>query len=79
MSKLTKDDVNRFALNNNVNLSEEELNFTYEFVLKNWKTILSNHGMFDISRYKNQYSEENFNKIQLLVKEYALKYRDFLK
>lgn len=78
MSKLTKEDVNNFAIKNNVNLSEEELDFTYDFVLKNWRTILSNHGMFDISKYKEKFSLENFNKIQVLLRQYTLKYRDYL-
>ena len=78
MSKLTRDDVNSFAIKNNVNLSDEELDFTYKFVLNNWKTILSNHGIFDLSKYKEKFSEENFNKIQLLIKQYMLRYRDYL-
>ena len=78
MSKLTKEDVNNFAIKNNVTFSEEELNFTYDFVNKNWKTILGNHGMFDMSRYKEKFSEENYNKMQILVKQYTFKYRDYL-
>ena len=78
MNKLTIDDVNKFALKNNINFSEDELNFSYNFVKNNWKTIISNHGMFNISKYKEKFSEENFNKLQVLIKQYSVKYRDYL-
>ncbi|MGM9834187.1 MAG: hypothetical protein ACI31M_00180 [Bacilli bacterium] len=78
MSKLTKEDVLKFAISNNVNLSESELDFTYQFVKKNWQTILSNHGNFDIDRYKGNFSEENFTKIKKLIKEYATKYSRYI-
>lgn len=78
MSKLDKETVNNFALKNNIELSPEELDFTYDFVKKNWKTILSNHGMFDLDKYKEKFSLENFSKVQKLLKESLLKYHDYL-
>ncbi len=78
MSKLDKETVNSFALKNNIQLNESELDFTYDFVKKNWKTILSNHGMFDLDKYKGKFSEENFPKVQKLLKESLLKYHDYL-
>lgn len=78
MNKLTIQDVKNFALKNNVNLSEEELNFTYEFVKKNWSTLLSNPNMFHFERYKDKFSEENYLKINQLIKEYLTRYKSFL-
>lgn len=78
MSKITKEDVNNFAKKNNVLLSEEELNFTYEFIKKNWQAILANPNMLNLERYKNNYSEENFIKIKKLVREYSIKYKNYL-
>lgn len=78
MSKLSKENVNSFALKNNIELSESELDFTYDFVKKNWKTILSNHGMFDLEKYREKFSQENFPKVQKLLKESLLKYHDYL-
>lgn len=78
MCRLTKDDVNAFALKNNVNLSEEELAFTYTFVKKNWKIMLSNPNSFNLERYKSHFSEENYQKINHLLKEYLTKYQSFL-
>lgn len=71
-------DVNNFAINKGIGLSNEELDFTYRFIKQNWKNILSNHGIFDIEKYKSNYSEENFIKIKKLLKEYTIKYATYL-
>lgn len=78
INNLTISDFNNFATSKEINLSEDELNFTFEFVKKNWKTVLQNHGLFDIEKFKNKYSEENFIKIKQLIKEYSIKYGHFL-
>ena len=78
MDKLTIDDVNNFAINNNVNLNEQELSFTYQFVKKNWETILANPNSLNLERYKNEFSDENFLKIKQLIKIYYQKYGHYL-
>lgn len=78
ISKMSKDDINNFAIKKNIILSDEELSFTYEFIKKNWNQILSNPNMLNLDRYKNIYSEENFNKIKVLFSEYYSKYHRFL-
>ena len=78
MNKLTIEDVNNFALKKNIILSESELTFTYEFIKKNWDKILSNPNLLNLNRYKNMYSEENFEKISEVFKEYYSKYRRFI-
>ena len=79
MNKLTVDDVNKFALSKNCHLSEEELNFTFVFIKKNWREILSNPNVFDINRYQNHYSPENFAKIKQVYTEYFQKFANILK
>lgn len=78
MNKITKEDINNFALNKNIYLSDDELLFTYEFIKKNWNQILSNPNMLNLDRYKNKYSEENFRKIKILFNEYYSKYHKYL-
>lgn len=78
MSKLSKNQVNDFAIKNNVILSEDELNFTYEFVVKNWSELIGNPGRLDIDKYKNKFSEENFIKVKKLINEYMIKFQGFL-
>ena len=69
INNLTINDVNNLAITKGIALSPDELEFTYNFVKKNWQSILANHGLFDIDKYRNYYSEENFSKIKQLVKE----------
>lgn len=72
-------DLNNLAIGKGIYLSPEELNFSFNFIKKNWKTVLSNYSLFDIDKYKNNYSDENFFKIKKLVKEYTIKYGSYLK
>ena len=59
-------DLNNMAISKGIGLSKVELEFSYEFIKKNWMNVLSNKGLFDIDKYKSKYSEENFNKIKNL-------------
>lgn len=79
INKLTKDDVNKFAISKGVNLSNEELEFTYSFIKKNWKDILKNPSIFDIERYSKYYSNDNFIKIKQVFNEYFQKFSSYLK
>ena len=76
--KMTKEDINNFAKSKNINLSENELDFTYEFVKKNYKTMLNNPKLFHIERYRNNYTKENFSKITKVYNEYFQRYSNFL-
>ena len=78
INNLNKEQVNNFALNNNINLSGLELDFVYVFVKKNYKEILKNPSLLNIDRYKNKFSEENFIKIKKLFNEYSSKYSNYL-
>ncbi len=78
MNKMTKEDIQNFAIKNNVILSEAELAFTYQFVKKNWKIVLSNPNAFNLERYKDKFSEENYSKMNRLLKEYMTRYQSFL-
>jgi len=78
IKNLRKEDVNEFALNNNVYLSEQELNFTYLFVKEHGPELVKNPDMLDLQKYKSYYTEENFLKIEKLLKEYLMKFKNYL-
>ena len=78
MSRITKEDIDNFAKSKEINLSEQELNFTYEFVKKNYQSFLKNPALFNIDRYKDNYSPENFRKISKVFNEYFQKYASYL-
>ncbi len=78
MNKLTKTDVDTFAKKNNIFLSNEELDFTYLFVKKNWQTVIANPNALNLDRYKDKFTEENLVKIKKLFKEYSIRYKNYL-
>ena len=78
ISKLSKEDINNFAKSKNITLNEEELDFTYSFIKKNYKDFLKNPNLFNIDLYKNKYQSDNFNKIKKVFVEYFSKYQKFL-
>jgi len=78
INTMTKDNINTFAISKGINLSESELNFTYNFIKTNYKTMLGNPKLFDLERYKNNYTKENYEKISKVYKEYTQKYSRYL-
>ena len=79
MNNLSKEKVAEFATSKNINLSDTELDFTYQFIKKNYKTILSNPSLLNMDIYKNRFSSENFIKINKLIDEYYAKYHNIIK
>lgn len=78
INKITKEDIKVFATKKGANLSPEELNFTFDFIKKNWRDVLKNPNLFDLDRYKNHYSENNFYKIKQVFNEYYQKFGSYL-
>lgn len=78
INKMNIEDINNFAKSKNINLSNEELSFTYNFIKKNYQDMLKNPQVFSLDRYKNNYSIENYNKINKVYEEYKNKYYRFL-
>ena len=67
-------DVNNFAINNSIYLSNEELNFIYNYIKENYLLLIDNPNNFNIYDYKDRFSEDNFIKINKLLNEYKNKY-----
>lgn len=78
INRLTKDDIANFAHQKGANFSSREVDFTYDFIKKNWQSILNNPNMFDIDRYQNQYSPENFQKLKKVFNEYLQKFSSYI-
>lgn len=72
-------DFNNYAISKGINLSPDELDFSYKFVKKNWKSVLGNYSLFDIDKYKDKFSEDNFIKIKKLANDAIIKYGSYLK
>ena len=78
INKLTIKDVSNFAISKNIHLSNDELNFTYNFIKNNYEEIFIYKKNFNIDKYKNYFSEENFPKIKTLLTEYLIKFNNYL-
>lgn len=79
INKLTKNDIEAFALSKGAILSESEIDFTYNFIKKNGKDIIKNPSIFNIDRYSKYYTQENFIKIKQVFNEYFQKFNQYLK
>ncbi len=73
VNKMTPQDVVNFTQKNGIYLSEAEVDFTYRFIKKNYEALYANPNI-DLSRYKEHFSEENYNKMMKLIGEYKSKY-----
>lgn len=78
INNMTINDLNNLAISKGIGLSSDELEFSYNFIKQNWKTVLTNYSLFDFDKYKDKYSEENFVKIKQLIKQYTIKYGSYL-
>ena len=72
INNLSKNDINNFALNNNIKLNNNELDFIYNFIKSKYKEILNNPNNFNLVKYKNNFSNENFIKINKIVNKYKM-------
>lgn len=72
INNIRKSDINNFALKNNINLNNNELDFIYNFIKTRYKEVLNNPNNFSLSRYKNNFSNENFVKINGLINRYKM-------
>jgi len=70
INNITKEDINNFALKNNINLNKNELEFIYNFIKTKYKDVLNNPTNFSLVKYKNNFSNENFIKINAIVNKY---------
>ena len=77
VSIMTKQDLNAFAIKNDINLNESELDFLYRFIKKNYEALYANPNI-DLTKYKIHFSDENFAKIMNLIANYKTKYAKYL-
>ncbi len=72
VQNINKNDIYNFALKNNINLNNNELDFIYNFIKTRYKEVLSNPSGFNLVKYKNNFSNENFIKINAIVNRYKM-------
>ena len=67
-------DLNNLAIKNNIYLNNNELNNAYKLIKDNYLNIIDNPSNFNIDNYKDKFTNENYLKINNLIKEYKEKY-----
>jgi len=72
INNISKEDINNFALKNNINLNNNELEFIYNFIKTRYKDVLNNPSSFNLVKYKQNFSNENFIKINAIVNRYKM-------
>lgn len=77
IDKLSIQNINNFALNNNIVLSEKELEYMYNLIKNNWEQILNNDDSI-LLKLNGNVNNESIKKIEKLYYEYKKKYKDYL-
>lgn len=79
INNMSIDDFNGMALDQGINLSKSELDFSYNFIKDNWLDVFNDYDSFDFSKYKNKFSDENYEKIRKLIDDMYSKYGHLVK
>jgi hypothetical protein len=79
INNMSVEDFNRMALEQGINLSNDELEFSYNFIKDNWLDVFNDYDSFDFSKYKKKYSDENYEKIRALIDDMYSKYGHLVK
>ncbi len=74
IKNLTLNDITIFALKNNIELNNQELDFIYKTLKNDYQLLLSEDYLKVFSNGKNYLSPTNYEKILNLYLEYRLKY-----
>ena len=77
IDKLSIQNINNFTLNNNIVLTEKELEYMYNLIKNNWEQILSNDDSI-LLKLNGNVDNESIKKIEKLYYEYKKKYKDYL-
>lgn len=79
INNMTMEQFNSMALDNGIKLSKDELKFSFNFIKNNWKEVLANQDSFDLIKYKDKFSDENYKKIEELISVLKEQYGHLLK
>lgn len=78
INRLSINDINNFAVENNIALSSTELNYLYNLIKNDYKTILYGNREKFFTTLKNNLSLTNYNEITKLYDIYKDKYNYLL-
>lgn len=78
ISKLTVSDVKKFAIENNVFLTNDELNNVYDIIKSNWYELIYGDSNSIFENNRSKVSAESYKKAKELFDFFKKKYQRFL-
>ncbi len=74
LNNLSISDINSLAIKHDIYLNDQELSFIYNFIKDNYYDLVNNPNNYNLSDYKNSFTNENYIKLNNLIKNYKEKY-----
>ena len=78
INKLTLDDLKILSSSNNIKLNNQELNYLYNKLKKDWYTFLYNDPNPILNDIKDNINSNSYNKLLDLYYYYKNKYQNYL-
>ncbi len=78
LKNLTKNDLIYFALKNNINLNDNEVDYVYQCIKTRYQELLSDNYLNVFLDGKSHLTEINYQKLYELYKFYYNKYKGLL-
>ncbi len=78
VSKLTLDEVDKFAKENGVILNDDELNMIFIYIKRDWKTIVHGNPRGILDDIKSKLDSSSYSKIENLYIFFKNKYQNYL-
>ena len=78
INNLTLEELKKLAINNNIILNNQELNYIYNIIKKDWNNFLYKDPNPILQNIKNNINQESYNKLYTLYIYYKNKYQNYL-
>ena len=78
INNISLNDITYFALKNNINLNDQELDYLYKTIKEKYKVLLSNNYEIVLNEAKKYLTIDNYKKIYNLFLDYRNKFQMFL-
>ena len=78
IKNLSIKDINDFSNKENIVLNNDELDFIYNIIKNEYKTLLYGDSTFILSKLKSRINPTSYQKIILLFNQYKEKYKKYL-
>ena len=78
VNRLRKEDVNNYALKQNIVLDNSEIDFIYSYIKNNYRKILSRDISLSLDEVKPKLRDSTYNKLVILIYNNRDKIKSFI-